>query len=164
MASSTPKLALRKPDSTDLVNNVADLNDNFDKVDKLSRGELAIVSQIANSVGFSGATDIMNAGAVDLVASQKIKVEFDVHVQSTIANDVVAVEVREGVNTHKQFYIECTRALVSYHATGWVRLNLGAGTWIPRLTAYRFFGTGVITVICSVAAPGQFLIEDLGQP
>lgn len=166
MATTTSKMGLRKPDGTDLVNYLADLDANYDLIDKMSRGEIVSKEIVAGPAAFTAATDLIVADPFTPLATQRLLVQFSVQVQSTVANDIVIFTLSDSVaGTLKTFFAECTRAGVAYSREGWYRSGgLTAAAHTIKLIGQRLSGTGNITIPVSASSPGQLLVVDLGQP
>lgn len=166
MATLTPKLGLRKPDGTDLVNVLTDINENADDLDKVSKGEITFKAITVGPAAFTAATDLIVADPFTPLAAQRLLVQFDLLVQSTVANDIVQFTLSDSVaGALKTFFAECTRAGIAYPASGFYRSGgLTAVAHTIKLIAQRISGTGNITIPVSASGPGQLLITDLGQP
>lgn len=81
MATITPLLLLRKPDSTELVNVITDLNENFDKIDALGSvlGGGAWTAYVP-AWGATGAAPAIGNGVL-LGSYQQVGKTVDVHIK-----------------------------------------------------------------------------------
>lgn len=163
MATTTAKLGLRKPDGTDLVNVLTDLDANLDIIEKMSRGELAYSSGTVTSAPFTAATDLFSVGPVTLIAAQRVLVIAELHVQTTVAGDTVTVDLREGATVLQTVFVDLRNANFPYHVLICKRALLGAGNWTPKITAARNTGTGNITMVASANTVFSLQVIDLGQ-
>lgn len=176
MATNTPNLGLRKPDTTDLVNVLTDLNGNYDILDRLPKGELTIKSIVAPVVlGVVGAfTDV--AGLVTVAVNfatipathRRVKVTLDGMVSSTVANDRLEIAIAEtkpagALTVVQDRVVVCPVAGELFPVSELVRRDIDTvGDWVWRVQMKLRVGTGSIAAQANVAFPFELIVEDIG--
>ena len=170
MATNTPNLVLRKPEGTDLVNVLTDLSDNFDKIDKVGRGEVAyvdtqVVSATLNNVTLTDVAGMVTA-SFNVKIGRKYKVTLSILVHSTVAADRIEITtVRDAATTIQDAITGIGVANEIYSLVSIARFVAAADVATTiKIQARRRAGTGVCTIQAAATYPALILVEDIGLP
>lgn len=150
MATTTPKLGLRKPDPTDLINVATDLNANFDKIDLLgSANKFKFFQRRAGNIGLSSVVwaDIPTILATfDIVLAAAVGDVIETDISAWIST---ASGPQTGLDVHT---IVAAAALNSFGSGGAVsNLNLGISSLIVPANA----AGGIATVFFYTVVAGD---------
>ena len=130
----------------------------------LPKGKMGIASITANTATYTTTiTDLGLSVTFTALASRFYKITGVVLIQSSVADDSVALYIRDGAGTQLQQASQQLRlASVSQVLTATVTVQPGAGSKTYKLSSNRLTGTGNVNVVAGATFPSFILIEDIG--
>jgi hypothetical protein len=165
MASSTPRLALRKPDTTDLVNVVADLDANFDLLDTQPGGNRGYAQAVASQTPITVLVDLagLSVGPVTFIANRRVRVKGRILAQSTVASDIVFLLIVNDVGAavaSTRFQLGLANQPLTVDVEAIIIPAAGARTY--KMQLQRLVGTGTIQMTASASEQAFLEVEDIG--
>ena len=130
----------------------------------LPLGTLGEAQSTTTQGSITSITDLTALSASGTVASgHRIRVSAIVNAQSTVADDVMELSIREGSTTLQVCDATCRIASVGTTTSCFVYLTPTAGSHTYKLSLARVSGSGTLSTNSSSTAPSQILIEDIGS-
>jgi hypothetical protein len=130
----------------------------------LPKGKVGLASITASTATYTTTiTDLGLSVTFTALASRFYKITGVVLIQSTVADDSVALYIRDGSGTQLQQASQQLRlASVSQVVTAMVTVQPGAGSKTYKLSSNRLTGTGNVNVVAGATFPAFILVEDIG--
>lgn len=130
----------------------------------LAGGSLGYQQVIANQGTYTTVVDLTSLTVTTpvLAAGRRLKITGQIMVQSTVADDIVGLNVQEGATILSIGQVTCrvTAQPVSLYVSAVVQPSAVAHTY--KLTSVRATGTGLITMAAGGTFPAFILVEDVG--
>lgn len=165
MATTTPRLGLRKPAGTDLINVTTDISDNMDKIDQFNAGGQLGYQSKANFQGFTsgqGETDISGmAVTINVPAGRRIKISVTSVMKSPTIGAVGVTYLKEGATYLGAINLPINNANIDFTGSTFIVVTPVAGSHTYKLTGGITGGAGSIGG--TSAYPMQILVEDIGS-
>jgi hypothetical protein len=132
-------------------------------VARLPRGRLGGFETSSGSSGFTAETALGVSYTVTVAAGRRLRVVGKAIFASTVAGDIVQLNIKEGSTFLDQSNWPVVTANGSTSAVGIASLaSVSAGVHTYALTASRVAGTGTITMIAGATYQAAIEIDDVG--
>jgi hypothetical protein len=125
-------------------------------------GQLGYAQVTASQGSITTQTDLIGLSVNVVVPSGRIlKISAQTLMNSTVADDVLGVEIMEGATRLAALRDNPSVANQNIEVSGSAIVSPSAGAHTYKLQALRFAGTGTVTMVAAADAPAYILVEDI---